>query len=85
MQVSHKTNLWRTIPSKRWREDREISHSLAGTDNTGRFSSLAHFKRELRKFVGDTITGGRTRHLDGDSGASVYHDRKYFNKKREKS
>ncbi len=47
-----------------------------------RFSSLSHFKRELRKFDRRYNHWRKNQTLGWKTPASVYHDRKYFNKKR---
>jgi putative transposase len=50
-----------------------------------RFSSLSHFKRELRKFDRRYNYWRKNQTLGWKTPASIYHDRKYFNKKRAKA
>ncbi len=49
-----------------------------------RFRSLAHFKRELGKFDRRYNRWRKSQALGWNTPASIYHDRKYFNKKRQK-
>jgi len=50
-----------------------------------RFSSLSHFKREMGKFDRKYNYWRKNQTLGWKTPASIYHDRKYFNKKRAKS
>ena len=47
-----------------------------------RFTSLSHFRRELRKFDHKYNCWRKSQALDWKTPASVYNDRKYFNKKK---
>ncbi len=49
-----------------------------------RFSSLSHFRKELRKFDRRYNHWRKNQTLGWKTPASVYNDRKYFNKKRQK-
>lgn len=49
-----------------------------------RFSSLSHFRKELRKFDKRYNHWRKNQTLGWKTPASVYNDRKYFNKKRQK-
>ncbi|CDI06486.1 hypothetical protein NITUZ_60013 [Candidatus Nitrosotenuis uzonensis] len=49
-----------------------------------RFSSLSHFRAELRKFDRRYNHWSKNHTLGWKTPASIYNDRKYFNKKRQK-
>jgi putative transposase len=49
-----------------------------------RFTSLAHFKRELRRFDGRYNHWRKSQALGWKAPASIYNDKRFFNKKRRK-
>jgi putative transposase len=64
-------------------QDRELPQDpVGGLVSQTRFSSLDHFKSELKKFDRRYNHWRKSQALGWKTPASIYNDRRYFNKKR---